>query len=457
MVVCVVLGFAAVRRRDLVQHGAWMTRGYALGLGAGTQALLHLPWLLVVSGKPGVFARALLMGAGWVINLAVAEWIIRRRPVHPARSQLPSREPSGGILERRRAHAKLSTKRSRKLAWVHVTHALGDLGNVELTLEQVASRLFHSHLAKIGKDGSSEQRPKSTFQQGLVESRHASQFSKRRRRGQMLDETPANAFEAIDVADRNMTLSRSCRFDELVGHQGNELETLGLVPQQTRRPSNVGVQDLVEQAKEPWGYGLREERIGIPALGDVTERFGQRRQPQKLAQAPGAHRNTHALHRRVARRTNTQLDGAFGLAQLERVTSTVKAMTVLRARLEYGTLRHDELELGGWLIGAECERWLELASRHAEADPRLQFDGAHSAPRIADAEGHSLLGRADRVDHERRNLRFGRELLQVVVALPRSTTARFGSRGARFVELSKVFDRHASPKIVRDFRLSRHW
>jgi uncharacterized membrane protein len=95
MVVCLVLGFAAVRQRDFAQHGAWMTRGYALGLGAGTQALLHLPWLLG-PGKPGVMARALLMGAGWVINLAVAEWIIRRRPVYPVRSPFPPREPSAG-------------------------------------------------------------------------------------------------------------------------------------------------------------------------------------------------------------------------------------------------------------------------------------------------------------------------------------------------------------------------
>jgi len=90
MVACVVLGFLAVRRRDFVQHGAWMTRGYALALGAGTQALLHLPWLLV--GKPSVAARALLMGAGWVINLAVAEWIIRRRPVCRGALPAPSRE-----------------------------------------------------------------------------------------------------------------------------------------------------------------------------------------------------------------------------------------------------------------------------------------------------------------------------------------------------------------------------
>ena len=58
-------------------------RGYAIGVGAGTQVLTHLPWFILL-GKPGELARGLLMGAGWVINLAVAEWIIRKEP--PRRS-----------------------------------------------------------------------------------------------------------------------------------------------------------------------------------------------------------------------------------------------------------------------------------------------------------------------------------------------------------------------------------
>lgn len=77
MVAAVVVGVAAIARRDVVAHGAWMTRAYAIGMGAGTQVLTHLPWLIVV-GRPGEGARAVLMGAGWVINLGVAEWVIRR-------------------------------------------------------------------------------------------------------------------------------------------------------------------------------------------------------------------------------------------------------------------------------------------------------------------------------------------------------------------------------------------
>jgi uncharacterized membrane protein len=77
MLVSIVLGFAAIRRRDVARHRAWMIRGYAIGMGAGTQAFTHLPWMLLV-GPPDKLARALLMGAGWVINLIVAEWVIRK-------------------------------------------------------------------------------------------------------------------------------------------------------------------------------------------------------------------------------------------------------------------------------------------------------------------------------------------------------------------------------------------
>jgi uncharacterized membrane protein len=77
MAVSILLALDAVRRRDFKAHGAWMIRAYAIGLGAGTQVLTHLPWFILV-GKPGESARTVLMGAGWVINVIVAEWIIRR-------------------------------------------------------------------------------------------------------------------------------------------------------------------------------------------------------------------------------------------------------------------------------------------------------------------------------------------------------------------------------------------
>ncbi len=85
MLLSILLGIMAVRRRDFTGHGAWMMRGYAVGMGAGTQAFTHLLWF-VLFGVPDEWTRAMLMTAGWVINLAVAEGVIRRRPIQSTRS-----------------------------------------------------------------------------------------------------------------------------------------------------------------------------------------------------------------------------------------------------------------------------------------------------------------------------------------------------------------------------------
>ena len=101
MVVSIVLGVAAILRRDVNRHRAWMTRGYAIGLGAATQMLTLMVGELV-AGPPTELSHDLLMGAGWVINAAVAEWIIRKRPAPPARTatkrpiERPSASFSGG-------------------------------------------------------------------------------------------------------------------------------------------------------------------------------------------------------------------------------------------------------------------------------------------------------------------------------------------------------------------------
>ena len=72
---CLVLGFSAIKRRDIAAHRAWMIRAYALGLGAGTQVFtIGIGGALFGTGQVrGDLAR----GVAWVINLAVAEWTIR--------------------------------------------------------------------------------------------------------------------------------------------------------------------------------------------------------------------------------------------------------------------------------------------------------------------------------------------------------------------------------------------
>lgn len=61
-----------------------MLRGYAIGLGAGTQAVLMLPLTLLIGEIHGLL-RDLLMILAWVVNLAVAEWAIRRHAARPDR------------------------------------------------------------------------------------------------------------------------------------------------------------------------------------------------------------------------------------------------------------------------------------------------------------------------------------------------------------------------------------
>jgi uncharacterized membrane protein len=78
MAAAIVVAFVAIRRGDVTTHSAWMTRAYAIGLGAGTQVFTFLPWTLFL-GAPGQVMHTVLMGAGWVINLAIAEVVIRRR------------------------------------------------------------------------------------------------------------------------------------------------------------------------------------------------------------------------------------------------------------------------------------------------------------------------------------------------------------------------------------------
>ena len=77
MALSILLGTLAIRRGDVARHQNWMRRAYAIGLGAGTQALTQLP-LLLLFGAPNGLTLALMMGAAWVVNLAVAEWLIRR-------------------------------------------------------------------------------------------------------------------------------------------------------------------------------------------------------------------------------------------------------------------------------------------------------------------------------------------------------------------------------------------
>jgi uncharacterized membrane protein len=97
MLACVVAGVSAIRRRDIASHRARMIRAYAIGLAAGTQAFTE-----GLGGAPfgtNVLALDAARGLGWVINLAVAEGVIRRSRVRGSRPRLGAgRESSAEAL-----------------------------------------------------------------------------------------------------------------------------------------------------------------------------------------------------------------------------------------------------------------------------------------------------------------------------------------------------------------------
>ena len=90
--VCAAMGWTAIRQRRLAAHRAWMIRTYALTFFAITTRMV-VPVLIVLQmpfqdDRSPSAVRALVASTipygqwlGWIINLAVAEYIIRRRPL----------------------------------------------------------------------------------------------------------------------------------------------------------------------------------------------------------------------------------------------------------------------------------------------------------------------------------------------------------------------------------------
>jgi uncharacterized membrane protein len=86
MVAALLLGVAAIRGGDVSAHRAWMTRAYAIALAAGTQAFTQPVGSAVFGNRPLVFDVS--SGAGWLINLTIAEWAIRRRSETRVRTRI---------------------------------------------------------------------------------------------------------------------------------------------------------------------------------------------------------------------------------------------------------------------------------------------------------------------------------------------------------------------------------
>ena len=78
MTLAAVESVRAAFQRRITEHTAWMVRAYALGQGAGTQVLILLP-VTLLAGAPTFIFRDVLMASAWGLNMAFAEWLIRRR------------------------------------------------------------------------------------------------------------------------------------------------------------------------------------------------------------------------------------------------------------------------------------------------------------------------------------------------------------------------------------------
>ena len=77
--VFILLAVRAILMRQIIRHRAFMIRAYAIAINAGTIPFFYLPFV-IIWGEPAPMVDDLFQLGGWFLNLAVAEWIIRRNP-----------------------------------------------------------------------------------------------------------------------------------------------------------------------------------------------------------------------------------------------------------------------------------------------------------------------------------------------------------------------------------------
>lgn len=80
MMVLIVWAVIAIRSRDRFRHTASMLRAYALGQGASTQTVMGIAWIVFAGSEATGPVRDAIMVSAWILNLAVAEILIRRLP-----------------------------------------------------------------------------------------------------------------------------------------------------------------------------------------------------------------------------------------------------------------------------------------------------------------------------------------------------------------------------------------
>ena len=77
LLVALAMAMAAIWKRDVLRHRAWMIRAYAVGIGLGSVALVFIP-IYIFTGQPPVGPTSdIIFVVTWALNIAFAEVIIR--------------------------------------------------------------------------------------------------------------------------------------------------------------------------------------------------------------------------------------------------------------------------------------------------------------------------------------------------------------------------------------------
>lgn len=72
-----VLAIRCAMNRDFITHREWIIRAYAIAMAAGTLPFVFFPVFLIF-GDPSPILDDVIQIAGWMINFAIAEVIIKR-------------------------------------------------------------------------------------------------------------------------------------------------------------------------------------------------------------------------------------------------------------------------------------------------------------------------------------------------------------------------------------------
>ena len=86
----IVWAVIAIRSCNIFRHAASMLRAYAIAQGASTQTMLGIIWIVCAGSEASGPVRDAIMVSAWVLNLAVAEILIRRLPKPAARPAGPA-------------------------------------------------------------------------------------------------------------------------------------------------------------------------------------------------------------------------------------------------------------------------------------------------------------------------------------------------------------------------------